>query len=97
MGSQPECKTASLIGPFLVPGVLSLSASCRYHHTGPVTAFYSLRESLAVLAEEVGRVQMCTKSDTRMRKLLSRPSVAVATGWIKLSFSRKVYLLNTSM
>lgn len=28
----------------------------RYHHTGPVTAFYSLRESLAVLVEEVGRV-----------------------------------------
>lgn len=25
----------------------------RYHHTGPVTAFYSLRESLAVLVEEV--------------------------------------------
>uniref|UniRef100_A0A8C6M0W5 Alanine--glyoxylate aminotransferase n=1 Tax=Nothobranchius furzeri TaxID=105023 RepID=A0A8C6M0W5_NOTFU len=26
--------------------------SRKYHHTGPVTAFYSLRESLAVLAEE---------------------------------------------
>lgn len=26
---------------------------CRYHHTGPVSAFYSLRESLAILAEEV--------------------------------------------
>jgi len=25
----------------------------RYHHTGPVTAFYSLREGLAVLVEEV--------------------------------------------
>lgn len=28
----------------------------RYHHTGPVTAFYALRESLAVLVEEVGHV-----------------------------------------
>lgn len=33
----------------------------RYHHTGPVTAFYSLRESLAVLAEEVGHELKSTK------------------------------------
>lgn len=34
-----------------------LSSFCllnRYHHTVPVTALYSLRESLAVLADEVG-------------------------------------------
>ena len=26
----------------------------RYHHTGPVSGFFALRESLAVIAEKVG-------------------------------------------
>lgn len=33
-----------------------------YHHTGPVTAFYSLRESLAVLAEE-GLEKSCERHE----------------------------------
>ena len=36
----------------------------RYHHTGPVTAFYCLRESLAVLAQEVRRLDLWEQTDT---------------------------------
>lgn len=56
MASRPECEASKLsciFSSFVTIFLTFVWFLCRYHHTGPVTAFYSLRESLTILAEEV--------------------------------------------
>lgn len=49
----------------------------RYHHTGPVSGFFALRESLAVIAEKVGDnfTTCCRYFTERHLQLLSNNSI----------------------
>lgn len=58
MANQLECKFIVFItGDKLILGCFFLIAKIfyvfRYHHTGPVSGFFGLREGLAILAERV--------------------------------------------
>lgn len=44
----------TFVTQYIIPQIFTpLYVTARYHHTGPVSGFFALRESLAILAEKV--------------------------------------------